>query len=339
MFDFDPCLFSKMNYPELYPDAKSDIVEGLERERIIYEAEKASRDLIAHREAHKNDTPSAPVVSRAEIEEMDSEDSDAEDIAMPLYEPHILARWFEKLFQRLNSRPKVEIIEFSSSRKKLADFAPKLSPYDSGWRGLVGAKQNTNLLLQGGMLNANAAQLLEQGLNIADFRTMKYYPAQMRNIFTSYDSLKAAGFTSYHLDSCCWRLGDFAIAYSIDPIQLAKDLQLTPQRLLEVGVTPAMLRHYDTDFEETVEAGPLCDLAYKANLSVGEFTKAVHAPNTRALFASNAQDINKLTQTQALLLCYSLDGWKIDDLEQAGMDSVSIRSVGLGLRINPLKVK
>lgn len=328
-----------MNYPELYPDAKPEIAEGLERERILYEAEKASRDLIAHREAHRNDPPSAPVITRNEIEEMESDESEFEELQMPLYEPHILARWFQRLAARLNARPKVEIVEFSSRRTKLADFAPKLNPYDAGWRGLIGGKQNTNILLQNGMLNVNAAQLQEQGLSITDFRTMKYFPAQLRNIFTSYASLKAAGFTQHHLDSCCWRLGEFAIAYSMDPVEMARDLKLTAHRLVEIGIAPASLREYDTNFEETVENGPLCDLAFKLNLPAKDLTKALHAPNTRALFAATAQDINKLTRNQALLLCYSIDGWKIDDLEQAGMDPGSIRTVGLGLRINPLKVK
>lgn len=328
-----------MNYPELYPDAKPDVVEGLERERILYEAGKASRDLIAHREAHRYDPPSAPVASRTDIADMQSEESEDEEIRMPLYEPPLLARWFQRLFAKLNARPKMEIVEFTSRRTKLADFAPKLSPFDDGWRGLVGAKQNTAILLQNGMLNAPAAKLLEQGLSIADFRAMKYFPVQMRNIFNNYASLKAAGFTGYHLDSCCWRLGDFAIAYNMDPVEMAQDLRLTAQQLIEVGVTPAMLHQYRTDFEETVENGPLCELAYKANLSAKDLTKALHAPNTRALFASTPQDIHKLTRTQTLLLCYSLDGWKIEDLEQAGMDSASIRAVGLGLHINPPQVK
>jgi len=324
------------DYPGLYPDSKDPVAEGIERERILYEAEKASRQLIAHRESHKNDAPSAPQITRENIDEMleDESQDESEESRMPLYEPHILAKWVRSLMDRFAARPKVQIVEFSSERRSAPAYAPKISAFDSGWRGLIGAKQNTQILLQHGLTNVDAAKLMESSLSIIDFRTMKYAPVQMRNIFTTLDSLRAAGFTGQHLDSCCWRLGDFAIAYSTDPVTLAKDLNLGARRLLEVGVAPGMLHQYGLTLADALAEGPLLDFVYMSNFSCAELAKALHT-DPQELFVSSPQDITKLTQSQVVLLCYALDGWKISDLAQAGLDDPTIRRAGLGLRIKP----
>lgn len=334
-FDF---IIKKMSsdYPGLYPDSKDPVVEGLERERILYEAEKASRELIAHREAHKNDIPSGPPMSTQDYDEMleDESQEESEESRMPLYEPHILAKWARSLMDRLAARPKVQIVEFSSERRAAPVYAPKISAFDSGWRGLIGAKQNTQVLLRNGLNNVDSARLMEHNLTMIDFRTMKYAPVQMRSLFTTLDNLRAAGFTGQHLDACCWRLGDFAIAYSIDPVALSQQLNLGARRLLEVGVAPSMLHQYGLTLESALTEGPLLDFAYMSNFSCAELAKALHT-HPEQLFASVPQDINKLTQRQVMLLCYAVDGWKIADLARAGLDDPAIRRAGLGLRIKP----
>lgn len=327
------------DYPDLYPQAKPEL-DKMERERMIYESEQAAKALIEHRNAAKLEqqlNPSAPTLAQHDIDEiLDAEsEEEAEDSILPLYKPHMLARWFASLANRFSKDFK--IIEHSTSRP-LPEYAPKISPYAPGWRGLIGSKTNTKQLIEQGLRNVDAAKLHENGLSVLDFRTMKYAPVQLRNLFTTLDSLKRAGFSADHMDSCCWRLGDLAIAYNIDPRQLAADFNLNAKRLLEVGVSPQSLHEYNLNLDDTIQHLRLFDLAYSGNFSAAELAKALHT-SIESLFTSSAQDINKLTCNQAVILCYALNGWNIQELLRQGMPSEAISRVGLGLRIKSPIIK
>lgn len=329
------------DYPDLYPPAKPEI-DKMERERIIWESEKAARELLEHRKNQKLEqplVPSAPGLAQIDIEEILDVESqeEAEEPTLPLYEPHILARWFASMGKRIFAQKEFQIIEHSNARKT-PEYSPKISPYAAGWRGLLGSKTNTNQLVEQGMRNASAAKLQEQGVTMIDFRTMKYAPVQLRNLFTSLEHLQSAGFSAEHMDSCCWRLGELAIAYSVDPRQLAKQFHLNAKRLLEVGVNPELLHEYDLTLDSTVQHMRLFDLAYMGNFSAAGLSKALHT-SVESLFASSTQDINKLTRDQALILCYAMDGWNLQELRRCGMDTAAIGRVGLGLHIKSALVK
>jgi hypothetical protein len=161
---------------------------------------------------------------------------------------------------------------------------------------------------------------------------------QLRNLFTSFTDLKRAGFSPDHMDSCCWKLGDIAIAYSIDPRQLAAEFDLNAKRLLEVGVGPNSLRDYNLSLDDTVKNVRLFDLAYMGNFSASGLAAALQT-SVSSLFASNVSDINKITRTQAIILCYALDGWNIQELRNGGMQTEDMERIGLGLHIKPALVK
>lgn len=332
-----PLIYSKnmsLLYPGLNREYANPIEEIVETHKILAASKQAAAELVAHREAHKDDAPSAPEINQVDIDELLDEESEneAEESYLPLYEPHILARWAQNLMEKFSARPKVQLVEFTSERRPAPAYANRLNAYDKGWRGLLGSKQNTKILVQNGLMNVNAARLMENNLSIVDFRTMKYAPVQMRNIFTSLEQLKAAGFTGSHMDSCCWKLGDFAIAYSVDPVELAKEFKLDARRLLEVGVAPGMLHEYDVTLEDTIAKGSLVDLAYMGGFTCAELAQALHV-QPHELFVSSPQDIRKITPSQARLLMYCVPGWNVLELNRAGLDRETITRIGVGVRI------
>jgi hypothetical protein len=165
-----------------------------------------------------------------------------------------------------------------------------------------------------GIGKMSADQLDNIGVNISTFRDYNRSIAEVQKIFPTFDDLKNAGFTRYHLDSTSWTLGMLANAYQRNGIELAHELGCTARDLIRAKVPYTRLSDFGIRSKDFLDDECPFELFFVTKMNPGQL-KEHFGFTGQLLFKENRAPVVNIGQLNIL---YKFCGWNRDELKGIG---------------------